>query len=613
MNEDASKNSNLVYISSKARAAGGVIDPVLASTIRRLNNVPLDEGPGEGWHRHTHITLKRAQASRATWVMGSVREKQNIDRIVEFLRAGGKLAQQVFRFEWRSYKRLLRSTARRKWNRVKLTDKSFYTKMYRLAPNCDDWGPVSVAKSAAVAGDDGDGGGGDDKAGFKYEYLRTIFKKEGVYSFSTEVSDVNSDGPTAVTREHFFQVVDMWFGSHRMKLIPTVVVTPGDIAQASSLALSIQTLGTLRQRSCDRVTSYIDSCPEFVNALDVAPWFKMKNEMRSWTVEISDYYGCVDLTCPVQAKPLMSLLDASCPVLSLKDALQALGWNPTPKKQLHVAAIPSDFDSNGITIGSKYYFQVLLSLTDILLNNDRVCSCQPQSYYLLLLRGERVEPNQGHHEYQTQMCILDGNPVPKAKPKAALAIKDLEFDVAGGLVKYVPPPVPRRAAPTPLAKDLPVPLPLPDLPAPPTVAPDSDSSSVPTSRSSSSQHAPSDSSDADFDVAGDRSKITVGVVPGLPPFKLDSYKPKGKTRYVRWICSCTHHSSACKRKKTTAFTKDFGPTQPIAFLCAWESAGASITEAEHSDPKFPVSVSDMETWVAVLQDDDISAPLLALL
>ena len=67
-------------------AAGGDCPPDLAKEVEAMRMSPLDEGPGESFHRRTNLTKSRAAASKHPWLIAPTREKQNIDMGEAFLR-----------------------------------------------------------------------------------------------------------------------------------------------------------------------------------------------------------------------------------------------------------------------------------------------------------------------------------------------------------------------------------------------------------------------------------------------------------------------------------------------------------------------------------------------
>jgi hypothetical protein len=121
------------------RAAGGEITELLAFTICFYRNTPISEDRGEGYHRYTHLTLLRAAASRMPWILGSTRHTQNLGRCLAWVDEG-ELARKVFNYEWQNWKRILRPSNSKRWVNVKLTDSTFFKRLYCLEKDTDDWG-----------------------------------------------------------------------------------------------------------------------------------------------------------------------------------------------------------------------------------------------------------------------------------------------------------------------------------------------------------------------------------------------------------------------------------------------------------------------------------------
>ena len=82
---------------------------------------------------------------------------------------------------------------------------------------------------------------------------------------------------------------------------------------------------------------------------------------------------------------------------------------------------------------------------------------------------------------------------------------------------------------------------------------------------------------------------------GAPLVKLDTYKPRKKHMYRRWICKCPHHSS-CEKKRSVDAVSKFGKVEPLAFLAAWAAAGDVVPAELHGDRNFAVSEDVIEEW-----------------
>ena len=132
--------------SIKIVADGGGVPDDLESEARELGNTPLDEGPGEGYHRRTHCTKKRAAVSRNPWLMGSTRFGQNLSLARRFC-SYGEDGKNVFRYEWRNCKRLLQTNRAKRHRPLRISDYRFYRRLYRIQQsNDEDWASL-VGKS----------------------------------------------------------------------------------------------------------------------------------------------------------------------------------------------------------------------------------------------------------------------------------------------------------------------------------------------------------------------------------------------------------------------------------------------------------------------------------
>ena len=133
---------------------GGPVASDLSDEMSKLNNTPVEEGPGEGYHRATNCSLSRSRVSRHPWLMASTRFKQNLEIGLRFCRRHGEAGKAVFRFEWRRYKRLLRGSMSRRYRPLNIKPAMFYRRLYRLDAQAavEDWSILT----GDVAGDAGE-------------------------------------------------------------------------------------------------------------------------------------------------------------------------------------------------------------------------------------------------------------------------------------------------------------------------------------------------------------------------------------------------------------------------------------------------------------------------
>ena len=245
------------------RATGGEVGPLLRAEILRLENIPLDEGPGEEYHRHTNLAIQRASAARPAWILGTPRFLQGLAFCIDFVNKCPQLSHRVFRFEWLKFKRLLRATRKNRWSPVKLTDKQFFSKLYRIDEGFDDWGPLVT--SDARGGDAGDGG--DDRlnhTSMRQAYLRQVLLPEAYFSVPVARALGDGEGEQDAVTQSRFQICSQLYGSKRPKLVETAVKDAEDTARAAAFAVSIQYLAKWRQSSPNNLTCFSIRTQHFV-------------------------------------------------------------------------------------------------------------------------------------------------------------------------------------------------------------------------------------------------------------------------------------------------------------------------------------------------------------
>jgi hypothetical protein len=128
-----------------------------------------------------------------------------------------------------------------------------------------------------------------------------------------------------------------------------------------------------------------------------------------------------------------------------------------------------------------------------------------------------------------------------------------------------------------------------------------DSPSASSAKSSSSSSFPgaasdrSDSFDGVSDGGGERSRISEWVrMEDGPRFKVDTYKPRSKKRYIRLVVECSHHDSCSKKRSVSEKqTENYGELEVVAHLLAWEEMGGVLTKAEHMDRRLRVAFADV--------------------
>ena len=301
---------------------GGQPSVKLTKEITAVSKIPLDEGPGESYHRATHLTLQRASASRQPWMLASTREKQNLSRCVNFMKQHGARGKQVFSFEWKNHKRVLRTSIARCYVPIKKKDKAFYRKLYNIDDNGKHWDEILDTSKKSTQRDSG---GDFDK--MKREYIKHVLVENSFHSVPVQRTELGDDGAAEIKEEEtFFQVQGLLHGSNRSKLVETSFIEEDErIRQDAALALQIQYMDVWR-RSGDTATAFFDADPQYINALDLIQFDRLQHRMLHYNMCTSDTSGCLDLSEPTPARPTVPLSDPTCPTLTILDALRIQGW-----------------------------------------------------------------------------------------------------------------------------------------------------------------------------------------------------------------------------------------------------------------------------------------------
>ena len=134
------------------------------------------------------------------------------------------------------------------------------------------------------------------------------------------------------------------------------------------------------------------------------PFIQLRTALQSWSAQISDARGCIDLAYPQRAVPMMVLSDATVPVLALLDDMHADGWVATAQAIVH-SDLAKRFINRNIQ-SKRLYLQVLLTLRDRLVHNPNISSAQAQSYYTLIQMDTFAMPELGDTPSATRAVML---------------------------------------------------------------------------------------------------------------------------------------------------------------------------------------------------------------
>ena len=391
--------------------AGGICPPLLLEEVSVVNETPLDESAGEGYHRSTHLTRVRARACKTPYIKMSTRLNQNMDQLKSFLRKG-EAGKRVIRYEWRRWSRVLQVKRRSLWRKRHWPASKVFERVYRMdAFSDEDWSSVVVSIPAPGQGKDPRGESaaaavsGSQLEACRIEYLLDVLKPPEWYQVQVPVTAQNDHGDVEERLEpRRFQLLHMTSSKSRPKLMPTIQSWE-DPALHKRLALHIQESSLIplpdKGAGDGSVVVYPDADPRWVSYEDIGPWDAFKSSLTRFQIVqgIPEHRGCLRLSDPELARTIHPITDLKCPTLCLMSELYRLGWTPAKHTVEHNSVVCGEFDSRE-AVRMKTYYMVLLQIRRCMPLSSRIPSNQPIGYYRLLLEGRSVEPYLGQPEYQ---------------------------------------------------------------------------------------------------------------------------------------------------------------------------------------------------------------------
>ena len=88
---------------------------------------------------------------------------------------------------------------------------------------------------------------------------------------------------------------------------------------------------------------------EIVATTDLLQFDQLKARLTRYDKSVvSHRAGCVDLSLPMPAVPIVALSDPTCPTLTLLDELRARRWTHKAKLQIHDGSNLKHFDSRNV-------------------------------------------------------------------------------------------------------------------------------------------------------------------------------------------------------------------------------------------------------------------------
>ena len=199
MASDISLAFSFVAYNLTACAEGRGVSEDLKEEVAAINNTPMAEEPAEGIHRTTSLVKHHGQASKDPWCLAGLRSAQDFDHIDQFLAEHGERGKTVFNFEWHNFKRLCQWVVRKRYQNVKLNDKAFFRKVYRIDPLQDNdlWHAISSSAPAAKKEI-------PSLTKLRTEYAQVVLCKGKYYSAKVLKSELQPDGVAAEKEDRFF-------------------------------------------------------------------------------------------------------------------------------------------------------------------------------------------------------------------------------------------------------------------------------------------------------------------------------------------------------------------------------------------------------------------------
>ena len=121
-------------------ADGGAVSDALQYEIKMVNDSPLIEDPGEGYHRGTNVEHQRARVATTESIVQSVRLDSVVTRVNDVVEKFGRAGRNVVRYEWRHWKRILQVDRRKMHRNKRMSERAAFRRIYREdSLSLDNW------------------------------------------------------------------------------------------------------------------------------------------------------------------------------------------------------------------------------------------------------------------------------------------------------------------------------------------------------------------------------------------------------------------------------------------------------------------------------------------
>ena len=524
--------------------------------LKGIEEAPMTEEKGEKPHAGMSKEKVRARHASRPWFSATERLPDNF-YMYDHMSTD---KQELFAKEWGIHKRVLQTNAHREFRNKRISDRKFWTTVYRCSTSC---GHFDGAR--AVVGNRADPASLKAMDLSRREVLKSALEPNTFYTIPKNGGEIPLE---------CFQVIwvvprnkkFVYTAQHAMRGILEVGITKHDFWRPED-----RNLGNLDENST--VDVFPHGGVEVVDMFKMAPWAELR-KMMIWQTQSCDAGGFVTLLKPKSAFPRLQDIDFSkddTPLLFMMDELMRRGWTASTAERPAIPLVTpfaSVFAATKLAQRMKPYFMCLLFIGDLFHRGLTTFKHSNNAkYYSVLLRAPRPqdiptdETAEAYEERLENLQPPDGLHV--EPPEAGFVGSDMERSESED---SDPPPQPPRVEPL--------------RPDDGFVGSDNEGSStsdVPSSSESDDDELPDDGmvgSDNEEPPRELRLPIHLdGRICRLDPHRRDEEE---RRRMPRLIIKCTCHRKCYKRRGAgPRFTGTLGPGEPAAFLFAWAEAGRS--------------------------------------
>ena len=376
----------------RSSGARGDMTPALQAEVDEIKMCPLDEGPGESYHRGTTHEHTRAPGATTWHPTQHNRLSQELARTRRWVSKHGDRGERILRYEWRNWKRLLQTKWHNRWMPTRDDQRQAFKKMYHEDDMAEeDWTAV-VSRQEPVRPVVTDAA--TTRGQLEAEYLRAVFVPDHYYAVPRRTEHIGEDGQQEVGQEiASFQVVQVR-GSHSRPHVMHTFQSADEPALFATCAVDVSPvmlvglpdeLGDF-ERHIEGVVARPAGIPTWVSADRLAAFDDVAFRMQTWerSEAVPEEPGAIVLSGAGRAKVPMPITDDNCPVISIVSFLQKKqGWVPVERTVVHTDLVSKEYDCR--EKGADEEILRILSLFAEVLSIDLKCAVATAGPFLSML------------------------------------------------------------------------------------------------------------------------------------------------------------------------------------------------------------------------------------